>query len=138
MNNIVYQELEDSTPINYNPIDTLLQSLDANPKIIQQLETITYDDRENMHHKMGDWIKYSMDNYYINDLGKIKLASSMAIDAYKNLCVDKDAVTYVSEEHPILMVDAFKAFANLIKTDKDIFNNFEKTYLVSQMIHSTV
>lgn len=138
INKICYQVLEDSTPINYSPIDTLLQSIDANPKILEQMINTEYADRNDMHHKMGEWIKFSMDNYYVNDLGKIKLASSMAIDAYKNLCVDKDSATYIPDTKPILMQDAFKTFADLIRTDKDIFNNFEKTYLVSQMIHNTI
>lgn len=133
-NNIITQEIEESLAINYNPIKELLEKTDNNSTIIKQMNNTTYADHEDMIHKMGEWVDYTLNSSYTNDSGKVKLATTMPIDAYKALKLDKDSNYYIDTSHAITMANVFKTFASLIRTDKDIINNFEKTILLSKML----
>lgn len=133
-NNLIVQELEDATPINYAPIQNLLERTDNNALMIQQIKNTTYADHEEMVHKMGEWVHYTLTNFYINEGGKIKLSTSLPIDAYKSLKLDKDSNHYVELHNAITILDVYKAFASLIKNDKDVINNYEKTILFTRML----
>lgn len=128
------QELESETALNYNPIKTLLERTDNNAVMIQQLKNVTVD-RDKMSKLLGEWIDFTLDNSFVNESGKIKLASSTPIDVYKSIIKDKDSDFYVSEDKQISLFDIYQCFINQIRLDdKDIMNRFEKTMLVNKLL----
>lgn len=134
LSNLIVQEIEDATPINYSPIQTLLERTDNNSTMIKQMQSVTYADHEDMIHKMGEWVDYTLNKSYTNEGGKIKLSTSLPIDAYKSLKLDKDSYYFVDATKAMTIDKVFKAFASIIKNDKDIINNFEKTILLARML----
>ena len=131
---LIVQELEPETAINYNSVDSLLSSTDTNNLMIEQLNKTEFDKRNNMVHRLGEWINSTLNYSYTNEGGKIKLSTTMPVDVYKSLLLDKDSDHYIMESNPIMMSNVFRSFASIIRNDKDIVNNFEKTFLVSKVL----
>lgn len=130
---IIIQEIEPDTPLNYNCIISLIEKTDNINAMISSIKDV-FIDRNDIYNLLGQWIDFVLDNGFINECGKIKLSSSMPIDAYKLLTKDRDSEFYVSEELPISLFDVYSAFISLIRDDKDIINQFEKTILVDRLL----
>lgn len=131
---LLLQKLEDSTAIDYSPIISLMEKTDNTVEAIKSLKQEIIDRHELMP-KLGYWVDYSIDNTFVNECGKIKLATSLPIDVYKALIKDKDSPHYVPETSSITYWDIYKTFVNLLnKDDKDIINRFEKTILISKLL----
>lgn len=134
-NRYIIQKLESDTAIDYSGIQSLLEGTDMNGLMINQLRRGTIE-RDTLITKLGEWVDGAMDNVFINDSGKIKLATSLPIDAYKALIKDKDSDFYVPETEEICLWHIYRTFVSLLsKDDKDIINRFEKTILVSRVLH---
>ena len=132
---LIVQKLEPDTAINYSPIDTLLELTDTNKVMIEQLQNITVD-RDSIVTMLGTWINYTLDNIYINDGGKVQLATSLPIDVYKSLVKNTDSEMYIPENESLTLFDIYNTFTYLInKDDKDIINRIEKILLVNRMLH---
>lgn len=134
VDNIVTQEIEDVTPINYNPIQTLLEKTDNNSIMIRQMKNTKYAEHEKIVDKLGQWVDYALNRVYIQNNGKIKLSTTTSIDVYKSLKLNKDSKYYVDVNKDIMIENVYKVFAELVKKDKDIVNNFEKTILFTRML----
>lgn len=133
-NALSVQKLEDATPIDYSPITNLLSLTDNSNVMITQLKNSTID-RELFINRLGEWIDLTIDQYVVNDGGKVKLATSLPIDVYKELLKDKDSDNYIVETSAITVYDVYSVFLNKIKEDdKDIVNRFEKTLLVNKIL----
>ena len=101
--------------------------------MIDQFDSITFS-KEGIYELLGNWVDFTLRKEYINDSGKVKLASNMAVTAYRELCINKDGDFY-TDEPSISMHDLYNSWANqLVKDDKDITNRYEKTQLINQML----
>ena len=133
-NALSVQKLEDAIPIDYSPITNLLSLTDNSNVMITQLKNSTID-RELFINRLGEWIDLTIDQCVVNDGGKVKLATSLPIDVYKELLKDKDSDNYIVETSAITVYDVYSVFLNKIKEDdKDIVNRFEKTLLVNKIL----
>ena len=133
-NAISIQEIEPETPINYNAIKHLLERTDNISVMLNSIQNVEFD-RDFIYKYLGEWIDFTIDSCFINQCGKIKLASSMPIDVYKMVMKDKDSSYYISTEDKITVYDIYSAFLSLIRDDdKDIINRFEKTILVDNLL----
>jgi hypothetical protein len=131
---LILQRLEPDTPINYNPVKTLLEKTD-NIKVMLDSIKKSYLDRDLFCRYLGEWIDFVLDATCCGEYGKVKLASSAPVDVYKMLIKDSDSEFYVPTDHQISVYDVYSAFLSLIRDDdRDIINRFEKTWLVDLLL----
>jgi hypothetical protein len=92
-------------------------------------------DEQNINENLGMWVRNTLDLNFDNGLSKAKLATSMAVDAYKLLFKDAKSPYFVNPGTNTDMFRIYNAFTELISNkDKDIMNECEKTLLVKDII----
>lgn len=133
------QDLESETAIDYKPLEKIIEKVDDTANWLNKLINTEFNcGIQNINESLGRWIRncinYSFDDHY----GKVKLALSTPIDAYKALFEKPDS-EYFSEmgNHNISMYQVYNAFTQVL-TDgmkKDPFNIFEKTYLLKDILN---
>ena len=129
--------LEPEKPINYKPVNSIMDSIEDTIKFIQKLKEITFDcSYQNTSQKLGDWIKQCIDLTYDNGFGKVKIATSTPIDAYKLLFEDKNS-RYLVKDGITDMYNVYGAFTQIFtdSMNRDIMNVCEKTLLVKQILN---
>ena len=132
---ISMQKITPEDVLDYSPIEQIIEKglSDNCQKMIDQFDSITFS-KEGIYELLGNWVDFTLRKEYINDSGKVKLASNMAVTAYRELCINKDGDFY-TDEPSISMHDLYNSWANqLVKDDKDITNRYEKTKLINQML----
>ena len=95
-----------------------------------------------INERLGHWVRGTINNSYDNGFGKVKIASSTAIDAYKLLYEKKDSPYYVQPGESTSMFNVYNAFTELISNDGtvkdrqggDIVNKCEKTLLIKDIL----
>lgn len=130
------QELEAETAINYKPIEHLMkQTDDLNVRLNKMVNTEVPYDEKLINENLGLWIRNSLSLSQNNQYGKVKLATSSAIDAYKLLYEKEDSPYFVGEGNTTDQFNIYNAWTQVITDDKkDIINKCEKTLLVSNII----
>ena len=132
------QEITPDKPINYRVIDTLMEQtteIGVRLKKFQDTE-FDYTNIEYVEKQVGHWSIQCMEQSRDFGYGKVKLASSVATDAYKLLFTKKDS-PYLLNDKNANMFTVYNAFTQLI-TDamkKDIMNQVEKTLLVTDILN---
>ena len=130
------QEILPEEAFVYN-VKSLMEMTDNTADVITNIkETIVDLSDDNLSLLLGEWVRKSMDLEYKTDFGKIKLASSLAINAYKSLFLNRESKHYIpTGQSECTMYDIYCAFASLIREDsKDIINKFEKTLLLNLLL----
>lgn len=129
------QEMIPGDPLNYNSVKHLLeQSSDFELRIkkLKQMEL----DREHQLLYLGQWVDYSLRQHEDYGFGKVKIAVSTPVDAYKQLFIDQDSPYYVPEGINPNMFDVYNSFSQIVTDDKkDIMNKFEKTILINRLLN---
>ena len=132
------QDLESNSPIDYKPLDKIIEQTDDTATWMKKLIESEFDcSTQNVNESLGRWVRncinYSFDNHY----GKAKLAVSTPIDAYKLLFAKDDSEYYTGiDSGNISMYQVYNAFTQVL-TDgmkKDPFNIFEKTLLLKDIL----
>ena len=132
------QDLEAETAIDYKPFERIIEQTDDTATWMKKLiETEFNCGVQNVNESLGKWIRncinYNFDNHY----GKVKIATSAPIDAYKSLFEKDDSEYYAGlDSGTISMYQIYNAFTQVL-TDgmkKDPFNIFEKTLLLKDIL----
>ena len=132
------QDLESETAIDYRPLDRIIEQTDDTASWLRKLIELDFDCKAgSVNESLGRWIRncihYSYDNHY----GKVKVACSTPIDAYKLLFEKEDSDYFAgNSDSPISMYQVYNAFTQIL-TDgmkKDPFNIFEKTLLIKDIL----
>lgn len=132
------QELQPDEPINYNPLKQLLEKDDHMRIILNRLKN-EHLVREDHKIHLGEWVNFSIVQYDERGFGKIQMASSTPITAYKQLFLDSDHKYYVPEGINPTKFDVYSAFTDIITHDKrDILNTADKTILLGRMLNVSV
>lgn len=129
----IEQELEENNPIDFTNLQSLFTITDLNPTIYSSLITAVID-RNDMITKLGEWIDFSLSNYQSTVNGKVKLATSFPINIYKNLIVDANSPFYIPINHNLTMLQIYNVGLQIISTEKDILNTFDKIMLLNKML----
>lgn len=130
------QELLPGDPINFNPIKELLESTNDFKEKLDDLKN-TYIDRNARKSYLGNWVDYSLRESQDYGFGKVKIAVSTPIDAYKELFIDSESAYYIPEGIDPNMYDIYNAFTQIITDDKrDLMNKFEKTMIINRLLAS--
>lgn len=130
------QELAPETPINYKCVNTIMdKALDVAAFLnkLQDIE-VPYIEKD-IDERLGHWIRRTMYTSYDNGFGKVKIASTLPIDAYKLLYEKEDSPYYVQPGNSCSMFDVYNAMTQVITDDsRDIINKAEKTLLIRDLL----
>lgn len=129
------QKITEDSAIDYEQVDVIVKNglSDNCPEMLQQFDEM-FTSETVMKQHLGDWIDFTLRKEYINDSGKVKLSSTMAVNAYKDLMLDKDC-DYYSDEPEKSMHLIYSAWANqIVHDEKDLTNRYEKTQLLNQLL----
>jgi hypothetical protein len=135
------QELQPDTPINFKCLKSLMEETSDIVSYLKRLEEteVPYN-QDLINENLGMWVRNSLSKSYDNGYGKVKIASSTPIDAYKLLYTDKKSPYFVKEGETTNMFNVYNAMTELITNDgpegvaKDIINKAEKTLLVKEIL----
>jgi hypothetical protein len=128
------QELLPGDPINFNPIAELMQAINDVPMMLQKLKS-TYFNREEQTNHLGRWVDRALSEDEDYGFGKVKIAVSTPIDAYKSLFKDEKSEYYIPPGYDPTYFDVYNALTQIITDDKkDIMNKFEKTMIVNRLL----
>lgn len=136
------QEIEPERAINFKPLKSLMeQTSDIKVWLDRLTNTEVPYNEELINENLGLWVRNSLNNSFDTGYGKVKLATSTAIDAYKLLYEKKESPYFVKEGEATNMFNVYNAFTELITNDgtkdgcaKDILNKCEKTLLLKDIL----
>lgn len=129
------QDLLPGDPIDFKPIQSLMEHTNDFAVNLEKLKS-TYIDRNLRTQYLGEWVDYSLREYQDYGFGKVKIAVSTPIDAYKQLFIDSESDYFIPEGINPSMYDVYNSFTQIV-TDgmkKDILNTFEKTILINRIL----
>ena len=129
------QEMTPGDPLNYNAVKQLMEQTNDFQTTLKKLKTMTIS-RNLRKQYLGEWVDYSMRESQDYGYGKVKIAVSTPIDAYKELFINQDSAYYIPEGEDPNMFDVYNAFTQII-TDgmkKDMIGHFEKTMIVGKLL----
>lgn len=130
------QELEPETAINFKPIETLMKQAEETTAVLKKLrDTEVVYNEARINEDLGEWIRKTLHFSQQNVSGKIKLATSTAIDAYKLLYEKEDSPYYVPAGTSSDLFNTYNAWTQVLTSDtKDVMNKAEKTLLVGNIL----
>lgn len=131
------QDLEPETAIDFKPLDRIIEQTDDTVAQLKKLLEMEFKcDDYNINESLGKWIRNCINYSYDNHYGKVKIACSTPIDAYKALFEKEDSEYFIGEESTTSMYNIYNAFTQMITDSKkkDSFNVFEKTLLISDIL----
>jgi hypothetical protein len=128
------QELKPSEPIDYSPIQSLLEYTNDFAVKLDTLKS-TILSRCDQTNYLGAWVDRALREYYENGFGKVKVAVSTPIDAYKALFIDEESDYFIPSGLNPSLYDVYNAFTQVITDDKkDILNKFEKVLIINKIL----
>ena len=130
------QEINPGSAIDFKPIDYILEQTCDIKLWLDKLHNIKFEcTPQNINNNLGKWIRNTISDSYNSGFGKVKIASSTPIDAYKLLFKDENSDYFVKGE-TTSMFNIYNAFTQLITHDKgrDIMNKCEKTLLLKRIL----
>lgn len=133
---LIIQELEPQRPINFSPIKTIMENTCNMKSYLEKLSSIEIArDKPTIERELGRWVNNSIMKSYDNGYGKVKLATSSIIDAYKNLFVNEESDYFVEPKQAVSMFTVYNSFTDQIcNKDKDIMNKAEKVLLLKEIL----
>ena len=129
------QELIPGDPINFNPLKELLEKENTFRIMLDRLKN-QHVSRDERKQQLGNWVDFCIREYINLGSGKVKLAVSTPIDAYKQLFVDTDSIYYIPEGIDPDLYQIYNSFTQVLTDDsKDLLNKMEKTLLVGKLLN---
>lgn len=128
--------IEPETAINYKPVLSIMDNIEETTNYIKKLiNTEVSCDYIKTSTMLGNWIKNCMKSSWDNGFGKVKVATSVPIDAYK-LLFDNEDSRYLIKDPITSAYNIYGAFTQIITNNlnKDIVNQCEKTLLIKQIL----
>lgn len=135
-NGLAVQEIQPESALDYTPIEKLLNRTETISKTLKMLNNTNFEASDmNINESLGRWIRNSMAMNYSNGYGKVKIATSMVLDAYKDLFEDEDSEYYTGDED-CTMYNVYNAFTQQVTDNlkKDCFTRYEKTLLIGRIL----
>jgi hypothetical protein len=132
------QQIEPETPLDFKPLDKVLDMKDATKEILTVLhETHFRNCVEDLERRLGSWCRNAMHISYSSGLQPVKLSIDSVIQAYKSL-FEKEDSDYYQVGDTVNMFDVYNAFTQQITNSrdkgKDLINMFEKTLLLRDIL----
>jgi len=126
-------KIESETAFDYTLCDKTIQQANSDncQKMLEQIFRLSVAQTQ-LTDQLGLWIKKSLLLSLITEGNKIKLTKTLPIDVYEKLN-DVDSPYYV-QGNEIPLFNILSQFSDLINTDKDIINRYEKLQLVNSVL----
>lgn len=129
------QEMTPGDPINFSSIKHLMEHTNDFAVVLDKMKS-TFISRNEQTDYLGKWVDHSLRESQDYGFGKVKIAVSTPIDAYKSLFIDADSEYYIPQGIDPSLFDIHSAFTQIITDDKrDIMNKFEKTMIVNKLLN---
>lgn len=131
------QEVEPEKPFSFKCVQPLMEQTSDIKAWLDKLSGIEVSyDTKLINENLGSWVRHTLVDSYSSGYGKVKLATSVAIDAYKLLYEKEDSPYYVRPGETTNMFNVYNAFTELISNadTRDILNKTEKTLLLKQIL----
>lgn len=131
------QEIEPGKAINYRPVTTLMEQTNDVKVWLEKLsDTYFSRDRQSLERELGRWIHNSIIKSYDTGYGKVNLATSSPVSAFKKLFIDDKSPYYIKKDvDQVDMFTVYNAFTQIITDDsKDLINKAEKTLLLKSIL----
>lgn len=131
------QDMEPESAVDYRPLERIIEQTDDTASWLNTLSNHDFDcSEDNVNRSLGSWIRSCMSDSFHNNYGKVKLAASTPIDAYKLLFEKEDSEYYTGINNDTSMYQVYNAFTQVLTDSmkKDPFNIFEKTLLVKSIL----
>lgn len=131
------QDLEPETAVDYSLLDRIIDKTDDTAKWLTRIINTPFSCTDyNINESLGKWIRNCINYSYDNSYGKVKIACSTPIDAYKSLFEKSESEYYYEGKSEISMYNIYNAFTNILSDNrsKDAFNLFEKTLLIKDIL----
>lgn len=131
------QEIEPEKPLNFKCIQPIMeQTSDIKAWLNRLSETEFPYDEEKINRNLGLWVRNTLTKTFDTGYGKVKLATSVAVDAYKLLYEKEDSPYFVNKGQTTNMFNVYNSFTELISNydTKDIINKAEKTLLLKEIL----
>ena len=128
------QEIIPGDPLNYNSIKQLMESTSNFETTIKNMKSEVLD-RSRQKEYLGEWVDYALREHQDYGYGKVKIAVSTPVDAYKQLFIDQSSNYFIPQGMDPSLYDVYNSFTQIITDDrKDILNKFEKTLLIGKLL----
>lgn len=132
------QPIEPEQPIDYKPLDRLMNMKDHTREILTILKNTKFANSiEEQEKHLGQWVRNVMMSSYDNGFQPVKFSVDNAVQAFKSLFLKEDS-DYYQIASDVNMFDVYNAFTqqitNGIEKGKDLINSFEKTILLRQIL----
>jgi hypothetical protein len=128
------QELVPGDPIQFGAVEEMLEKTNDFAIQLKKLKN-TFLDRDEKTNYLGKWVDATLREYEDYGFGKVKVAVSTPVNAYKELFINAESEYYIPEGIAPSLFDVYNAFTQIITDDdKDILNKFEKTMLVNRLL----
>jgi hypothetical protein len=131
------QEIQPETAVDFRPVTNIMKQTDDISMWLHKLIDMEFSCENSLvNESLGRWIRNCMDYSYDSGFGKIKLATSIPIGAYKLLFTKDDSRYNVTKKNNPSMFDVYGAFTQIITDNlsKDIMNQTEKTLLLKSIL----
>lgn len=128
---LITKEIKPEEDLKFS-IENLLSTTNDLEIKLDKLDNIELGkDIDSKHKLLGKTIDGILLNVFNSIAGKVKLSTSMGINAYESVYYDS-ASKYYSKDGSSTALNFYNALDQLITDEKkDIFNKFEKSYLVN-------
>lgn len=133
---LAVQELAPESAIDYRPLKRIIEQTNDIAIWLKRLDETEFSCEEHfVNEQLGRWVRNLLTKSYDSGFGKVKLATSTAVDAYKLLFVDDDS-PYRVKDSSTNMFNVYNAFTQLITDNrpKEIINECEKTLLLKEIL----
>ena len=132
------QELEPETPIDFSPIQKLMDKEEEMHKWIEYLKNTSFENnRDLIERNTGKWIHNVINYDYSNGIEKIKLSPGTVVNATKSLFIDDTSEYFIdTKKDSVSMFTVYNAYTDIICNDKgkDIVNKTEKVLLLKNIL----
>jgi len=129
------QEIQPLEPLDLRPLTPIMEYTSNFEINLKKLKS-TYVDRNDRKNLLGNWVDHSLREYEDYGYGKVKLATSVPIEAYKQLFIDQDSAYYIPEGLDPTLFDIHSSFTEIVTHDKkDLLNSFEKVMIVNKLLN---
>lgn len=128
---LITKEIKQDEDLNF-PIEMLLSTTNDLEIKLSKLENKNLEtDLDSKHKLLGGVIDRILLTTFNSIAGKVKLSTAMGINAYESIYNDSTS-KYYSKDGSSTALNFYNALDQLITDEKkDIFNKFEKSYLVN-------
>lgn len=134
---LAVQEMAPESAINFKPLNRIVEMTNDVAEWLRALSNTEFKcTEENVNEQLGKWVRNCINTSYDSGYGKVKLATSAPIDAYKFMFEKEDSPYYVGMGNETSMFTVYNAFTQLL-TDglkKDVISQCEKTLLLKEIL----